>query len=164
LLDNGCENYYQQLQVYERINEGSFSSACLSGLFELSRLRLPTQEEEEKKSVAEDPIHLKVAKRTAPVLINRCKDLLKKFTNEEKIMGIMPLPKNRLTELLKLLEMLKNLEIPDGAIERKGPKAHLQELFLPLCDLIIAKETEVKEALREIFVEFSKGFISNEYN
>lgn len=159
LLDNGCENYYQELRNCERIIEDSFSCACLSGLFELSRLRLPTPEEEEKKAVAEDPVYLKVAKRTAPVLINRCKDLLKKFVNEEKVMGIMPLPKNRALELLKLLEMIKNLEIPEGAIERKGTKGHLEELFLPLTDLIIAKEPEVKEALREIFIEYSKKFI-----
>ena len=159
MLDKGCENYYQQLQGYDMVINETFSSACLSGLFELSRLRLPTQEEEEKKSAAEDPIYLKVAKRTTPVLINRCKDLLKKFTNEEKIMGIMPLSQNRLSELLRLLEMLKNLEIPDGALERKGPKAHLQELFLPLCDLIIAKENEVKDALKEIFIEYAKFYV-----
>ena len=158
LLDNGCENYYQELRNYSNDSEESFSSACLSGLFELSRLRLPTQEEEEKKAVAEDPVYLKVAKRTTPVLINRCKDMLKKFVNEEKSMGIMPLPRHRELELLRLLELIRNLEIPEGAIERKGSKAHLQELFLALCELIIAKESDVKEALKEIFIDYAKAF------
>ncbi|OMJ79666.1 hypothetical protein SteCoe_20288 [Stentor coeruleus] len=159
LLDNGCENYYQQSTNFESPEQESFSSACLSGLFELSKLRQSTQEEEEKKSVAEDPVYLKVAKRTTPVLINRCRELLKKFANEEKMMGIMPLPKNKETELLKLIEMLKKLEIPEGVVEGKGSKGHLKELFLSFCDLIIAKEPEVKEALREVFIEYHNSLV-----
>ena len=161
LIDNGCENYYQQIQSSEKAVAELFSCVCLSALFDLSKLRTPTQEEVEKKSVAEDPIYLKISKRTAPVLINRCKDMLKKFLNEEKIMGIMPLAKNRVSALLQLLELIKKLELPEGAIERKGSKAHLQELFLQLSDLIIAKEIEVKEALKEIFIEYHKFFIAN---
>jgi hypothetical protein len=84
---------------------------------------------------------------------------LKKFVNEEKMMGIMPLPKNKETELLKLLEMLRKLEIPEGTVEGKGYKGHLKELFLSFCDLIIAKEPEVKEALREVFIEYHKGLV-----
>ena len=161
LLDNGCDNYYQQLQISDKPITELFSFACLSGLFELSKLRISTPEEVEKKSAAEDPVYLKVAKRTAPVLINRCKDILKKFLNEEKAMGIMLLSKNRIIELVQLLEMIKNLEIPDGALERKGNKAHLQELFLSLCELVVFKEIEVKEIVKEIFVEYYKLFITN---
>ncbi|OMJ78327.1 hypothetical protein SteCoe_21882 [Stentor coeruleus] len=159
LLDNGCENYYSQHFSIDSTEKESFSSTCLTGLFELSKLRQPTQEEEEKKSVAEDPVHLKVAKRTAPVLIKRCKEVLIKFVNEEKMMGIMPLQKNKEVELVKILQMLAKLEIPEGVVEGKGKKGHLQELFLTLCELVIAKEPDVKEALREVFIEYHKGLI-----
>ena len=73
----------------------------------------------------------------------------------------MLLSKNRIIELVQLLEMIKNLEIPDGALERKGNKAHLQELFLSLCELVVFKEIEVKEIVKEIFVEYYKLFITN---
>lgn len=153
LLDNGCDNYYQNIQIYDKINDKSFPFACLSGLFELCKAKPPKN----GKEIPEDEVYYEIAKKTIPVLINRCKDIIKKFAEEEKILGIMPLSKNRLQELLKLLEMLKNFEMPSGIIKGKGNKPHLEELFLPLCDLIIAKEIEVKEALREVFIEFSKG-------
>jgi hypothetical protein len=154
LLDKGCENYYQVYRSYEFSVDESFSFACLTGLFELSRVREPTQEEEDKKPVAEDPLYLKVAKKTTPVLVRRCQELLEKFVNEEKGMGIMPLPKHREMELVKLLELIKKLEVPEGVLKKPGKKAHLFELYLVLCDLVIAKEVEVKDALKDVLIEF----------
>ena len=74
--------------------------------------------------------------------------------NEEKEMGIMPLPKHREIELVQLLGLIKKLEVPEGVLPRPGRKAHLFELYLILCDLVVAKEVEVKEALRDVLVEF----------
>ena len=159
LLDKGCDNYYQVYRSYEFSVDESFSFACLAGLFELSRLREPTKEEEDKKPVAEDPLYLKVAKKTTPVLIKRCQELLQKFVNEEKEMGIMPLPKHREIELVQLLGLIKKLEVPEGVLPRPGRKAHLFELYLVLCDLVVAKEVEVKEALRDVLVEFFERLV-----
>lgn len=156
LLDSCCDNYYRTFHAQELSLQNSLSSVCLSGLFDLSRSRPATPEEEEKKSVAEEPINLKIAKRITPVLISRCKDLLKRFANEERMMGQMPLPKGRLIELLEVLHSLRKLEIPQGVLSRPGPKAHLIELFPQLCELITAKEAEVKEALKQIFLEVSR--------
>lgn len=153
ILDGCCNNYYYVYRIYEFSVDQSFGFACLSELFELSRLREPTQEEKDKKPVAEDPLYIKIAKKTVPVLISRCQELLTQFVQEEKSMGIMPLAKNRELELTSLLKLIKSLEIPENILKKPGKKAHLFDLYLDLCDLIIAKEIDVKDLLREIFIE-----------
>ena len=73
-------------------------------------------------------------------------------------MGQMPLAKGRLVEILEVLDCLKKLKIPEGVLQRSGPKAHLIELFPQLCELITAKDLEVKEALKEVFLEVTTVF------
>jgi hypothetical protein len=149
LLDSGCNNYYRAFHSQELSMHNSLSSVCLSGLFELSRAQTHEKEDEIEN------LSVKIAKRTTPVLISKCQDLLKKFANEEKLLGQMPLPKGRIFELLEVLENLRTFEIPEGVLERPGKKAHLIELFPQLCELITAKEQEVKESLKQVFLEIA---------
>ena len=141
LLDECCDNYYRAFHAEELSYENSLSSTSIAGLFALS-----------KASGKE------LTQRILPVLIERCKILLTKFATEEKLMGQMPLPKGRLLEILEILNWLKSLEVPPEVLQRPGPKAHLIELFPQLCELISAKELELKEKLKEVFLEITKVF------
>ena len=139
LLDSGCENYYRSF--HDLSFQGSLSSVCLGGLFQLCTPNFDT----------------KVAKRVIPVLISRCRNLLKKYSSEERISGQMPLPKARQNEVIELLKMLKQLEVPEGVLSRPGPKGHLIELFAHLSELITAKDPEVKEVLKDLFLEIGSN-------
>jgi len=62
-------------------------------------------------------------------MIERCKDLLQRFIEEDKTYGKMPLHKGRIVELMEILKNLRELEINDGILPRPGKKSHLIDLF-----------------------------------
>lgn len=70
----------------------------------------------------------------------------------------MPLPQGRMLELVEILKNLKELETPPDILPRPGRKSHLIELFPHLCELITAKEQEVKVLLKEVFLEIAEQF------
>jgi len=62
-------------------------------------------------------------------------------------------------EVTGVLESIKQLEVPSG-VSGKGSKAHLIDLFPNLCDLITSREPDIKELLKEVFLELSTTFNS----
>jgi len=106
---------------------------------------------------------MKIARLVIPHLMNRCKDLLQRFTQEEKQSGTFPIARSRLKEVSFVLKQLLVLEMHPELNEEKpksalfsGKKRHLLKLFPLLCDCITTKEPEVKELLKEIFHEVAK--------
>ncbi len=55
-------------------------------------------------------IRRKIATITTPVLINRCRDTLKKYTSDEQKSGSMTLPRQRVSEAVFTLEKLRQLD------------------------------------------------------
>ena len=104
-----------------------------------------------------------------PILIKRCKEILKKFLADEIKSGSMPLSRSRLEDIKYVLDKLKKLEIyPDyNKIEEinnkisdknkkednepeimefilKKKKSHLISLLPLLSEFITTKENEIK--------------------
>jgi len=52
-------------------------------------------------------IKRKIATTTTPVLINRCRETLKKYANDEMKSGNMSLPRQRVSEAAFILEKLR---------------------------------------------------------
>mmetsp|Transcript_32957 Transcript_32957/g.57855 ORF Transcript_32957/g.57855 Transcript_32957/m.57855 type:complete len:1408 (+) Transcript_32957:50-4273(+) len=152
LLDEGCSNYYRGYHKHDPSLQQSLASVCLAALLDLSRAR------EVAVEVTEETLQLKIARRTVPVLLDRCKDMISRFIVEERQSGMMPLPRSRQKEIAELLHNLRNLEIPEQVLNRQGPKQHLLELFPSLCELVTAKDIEIREELKELLIEVSKAF------
>ena len=72
-------------------------------------------------------IKKKIANSTTPILINRCKDTLKKYSHDEQKSGSISLPRQRINECVFILEKLRTLDCyPDSSIgKQKYKKSHL---------------------------------------
>jgi C-terminal region of Mon2 protein len=95
----------------------TLSKYCLNNLFELCRFQPYAQnlftEEEESPGTQDKRIHeikKKIAQTTTPVLINRCRDTLKKYASDEQKSGNMTLPRQRVSEAVFILEKLRQLD------------------------------------------------------
>ena len=64
-------------------------------------------------------IKLKIAKIATPILVNRCKQTLKKFIKDEQKVGSVGLSKARTNEVVFILDKLRNLDCyPASQIQR----------------------------------------------
>ena len=160
----------------------SISKVCISNLFELCRFKTPEVLKREINVQNFNPddyvkIKEKIAKMCTPILIKRCKEILKKFLSDEIKSGAMPLSRSRLEDIKYVLDKLKKLEIyPDynkiedlkekkeeNKIEEnneqqeiigfilKKKKSHLISLLPLLSEFITTKENEIKILVKDIF-------------
>ena len=170
---------------YESHNESSgsvtssISKVCISNLFELCKFKTPEilkREINDKNFNADDYVKIKekIAKMCTPILIKRCKEILKKFLADEIKSGSMPLSRSRLEDIKYVLEKLKKLEIyPEyNKIDEmsgnkkeinyengqeimnfilKKKKSHLISLLPLLSEFITTKENEIKILVKDIF-------------
>jgi len=107
--------------------------------------------------------HMAISKLVAPLLMNRCREVLHRFVIEDKKSGHFPMARSKLAEVCFVLKQLQTLElhpdIPDEPSKshlQTGRKRHLLKLFPLLCDCITTKEAEVKELLKDVFHEAAK--------
>ena len=158
----------------------SISKVCISNLFELCKFKTPEVLKREINVQNFNPddyvkIKEKIAKMCTPILIKRCKEILKKFLADEIKSGSMPLSRSRLEDIKYVLDKLKKLEIyPDynkiedirgkkevkmeeneqqeimGFILKKK-KSHLISLLPLLSEFITTKENEIKILVKDIF-------------
>ena len=84
-----------------------------------------------------------------PILVNRCRQSLKKFVTDEQKAGAVPLPRSRVTEVCFTLRKLQELESVD--------KSHLLQLLPTFAELVISNEQQLKEVLRIIFLDISEA-------
>jgi len=52
----------------------------------------------------------KISAQTTPILINRCKDILQKFSQDEHSSGSIKLPQSRVLEVIFVLKELQLLQ------------------------------------------------------
>lgn len=119
---------------------------------------------------------IKIAKICSKILIQKTIEILKRYRDDEKKSGNMPLNKERIKDLFDLLNSLKNLELfpninwldieEDEEKEKenlnifdllsKTKKMHLIYLQPILYDFIYTKEEEIKDIVKTIFEEIEK--------
>ncbi len=112
-------------------------------------------------------------------MIKKCREILKKYIDDENRSGSIPLSRNRIEDVKFVLENLKALEIISSASESDDPevitnmdlasnnyfqnavanskRAHLFNLIHTFSDLVMTKENEIRLIVKEIF-----KIISNE--
>ena len=139
IIDTGCESYYKAIHASELFLSKSFPNSCFNSLLTLCK--------ENSKSSA----------LAVPVFVARCKETITKFSKEEKLSGQMPLPKAKLLDMLDFLNEIKKLDIASGSFANSGKKAHLLEIFPQLCELITVKDADIKESLKQVFLEISRN-------
>ena len=126
-------------------------------------------EQSESPTTSDKRIHeikRKIASTTTPVLINRCRDTLKKYASDEQKSGNMTLPRQRVSEAVFILEKLRQLDCyPEvaGALPQAGKskKSHLVQLMPVFADLVLSNEASLKEHLRLIFLDISEAIAEN---
>ena len=103
-------------------------------------------------------IKRKIATITTPVLINRCRDTLKKYAMDEMKSGNMSLPRQRVSEAAFILEKLRQLDCyPEIQSQYKSKKGHLVSLMPIFAELVMSNEAGLKEHLRLIFLDISEA-------
>ena len=187
LLDIGC-NF--DINSNSQINSSSFSRVVVNNLFELCRFK---DDETAQKGINNlnlesvgisnldeyNKIKGKLSKITTPILIKKCREILKKYIEDEMKSGSIPLTRTRVEDIKFVLEMLKNHEIYTSIIESDDPevisnmdigsnnyfqnavassrKAHLFNLIHTFSDMVMTKENEIRLIVKDIF-----KIISNE--
>ena len=192
LLDMGCNvdyssyNYNTSLNV----NSSTISQICILNLFELCSYKsnediLKENQTQianfnEEKQIEFINMKIKIAKICTPILIKRCRDMLKKFLEDEIKSGAMPLLRSRFEEVKFVFDKIKALEVypnflcldsgsnnsNNGKVSiddlcvmdviSKSRKAHLFYLHPILAEFITTKENEVKIIIRDIFKMISE--------
>ena len=179
LLDIGSSLENESNNEFSGSVTSSISKVCISNLFELCKFKTPEILKREINVQNFNPddyvkIKEKIAKMCTPILIKRCKEILKKFLADEIKSGSMPLSRSRLEDIKYVLDKLKKLEIypdynkieeikgknKDNKIENepeltefilKKKKSHLISLLPLLSEFITTKENEIKILVKDIF-------------
>ena len=196
IIDRGCSNQFGS-QAASSSASSNLSRYCFNNMFELCRYQ-PSQaahlaaDTQSPRSGQRDPsaeafqtslseIKLKIARIATPILINRCKQTLKRFIKDEQKVGSVGMPKSRISEVVFILDKLRDLDCyPSSQMQRASTaslgsqrasnasiaggnfkKSHLIELMPILSELILRNEQPVKEALRSIFLEISTALNDN---
>ena len=169
------------------INDGESSSISLNQnfineLFKLCKYKIKKDilaeinflniKIEEEKFVQN---YIKISKILTNLLIQKIIDILKKFREDEKKIGDMPLNRIRINEIISVLNNVKNFETypnfndlnkigdqkdnnEDGKIFdsiSKSRKIHLFYIHPILNDFIFSKENSIKNIVKQIFNEIT---------
>ena len=188
LLDSGC-NFDCNLND-SQVNSSSFSRVCISNLFELCKFKNEDSirkgkfiiyfEIEDISNIDEYiKIKTKLSKIATPILIKKCRDILKKFIDDENKSGVIPMTRARIEDVKFVLDKLKTHEIHSRLPENDDPeiiinmdinsnnyfqnavtasrKSHLFNLIRIFSDFVTTKDNEIRLIIKEIF-----KIISNE--
>lgn len=102
---------------------------------------------------------MEVAKVLAPLLFQKCQDVIKQFIQADSLSN--PVEKSRLFEVQLVLEHLRKLDL-HTKLEMKelkksaGKKRHLVAMYPLFCECITTKDERVRALLKEIFRELGK--------
>lgn len=187
IIDKGCS-----ANQGERTGSGfgstlggsNLSRYCFNNMFELCRYvppppsqlakeaeefeSSPTLEQEKDLQNNINEIKLKIARIATPILINRCRQTLKKFISDEQKVGSVGMSKGRISETVFIIERLRDLDCYPAQLISGGQgqtgaftKGHLIELMPIFSELILRNEQAIKESLRLIFLEISAALNQN---
>ncbi|KAF2552935.1 hypothetical protein F2Q68_00036618 [Brassica cretica] len=130
-----------------------FSLTCLQKLFSLSSF-----ETEKWHSTRAE-----VSRISITTLMERCEFILSRFLIDENNLGTRPIPTARLEEIIFTLQELDRLTIhPETASvlqlrpslknilqeDNRDSRAHLLVLFPSLCEIVLSRETPVRELVQ----------------
>lgn len=175
LLDLGCNFDYCTLS-YGSQSTSSISRVCIQNLFDLCRYKseeiLGGEVDDDKEEYIR--IKVKIAKMSTPILLKRCKEILKTFYDDELKQGSMPLVRSRIDDMKYVLENLKNLEVysnyhlVDESSNKKSPdevsifdtimrsrKSHLFNLMPFFSEFILCKDQDIKILVKDIFKQIN---------
>lgn len=132
-----------------------FSLGCLQMMFSLCSF-----------SLKDDwpPARTAVSTVSIDILIKRCEIILKQFLIDENDLGERPLPTVRINETIFVLQELSHMLIHSETVAVLNLPAHLKEtietcethayhthllvLFPSLCDLVVSRETRIRELVQ----------------
>lgn len=155
MIDNGCNAEYGHNSEFSNKN---YSTFCLNNLFTLCQQLDPNE------GIADTEIREELAKLSAPVLIKRCREMIEMYIMDERRTGSMSMKRSRITEMIFVLEKLKNLDLVEGCLTKEGgkrealiegKKAHLMLLMPLLSHCVTSKELEIRDKLKDIFLSIS---------
>ncbi|XP_039027899.1 protein MON2 homolog [Hibiscus syriacus] len=142
-----------------------FSLKCLQALFSLSIFNDEPETDNWSSTRSE------VSKIAIMVLMTRCECILNRFLVDENDLGDRPLPTARLTEVSFVLHELAHMVIhadtasiipicphlKTGLAEGNPKKrSHLLLLFPTLCELVVSRETRVRELVQVLLKLIAK--------
>ncbi|KAL1917432.1 uncharacterized protein VTP21DRAFT_3825 [Calcarisporiella thermophila] len=133
-----------------------FSYACFGCLFELcaerpGELRAGEPHEQATDKSAEGSVEARrrIARITAPALLERCAFIIKAFSADKGLLGRAPFPRVRHDEAIFVLKQLLSLRVQPGALDDldttrwqikpealRGSRAHLFVLYPILCEVL----------------------------
>ncbi|CAH9087132.1 unnamed protein product [Cuscuta europaea] len=130
-----------------------FSLTCLQKLFSLSS----------QGTIDQSSTRSEVSKISIAILMTRCECILDKFLKDENELGDRPLPAARIEEVLFVLQELARLalhsvtasvlplhpQLKNALVkENHANHLHLVVLFPSFCELVISRETRVRELVQ----------------
>ncbi|CAN8255686.1 unnamed protein product [Cochlearia groenlandica] len=133
----------------------TFSLTCLEKLFSLSSFSSETENWHSTRA--------EVSKIAIVTLMDRCIFILNRFLIDESNLGKRQIPVTRLEEIIFTLQKLDSLAIhPEAASvlplqpylksilheENRDTRAHLLVLFPSLCEIVLSRETSVRELVQ----------------
>lgn len=158
LLDLGCNFDYNSSSISGSVSSGSISKVCISNLFDLCSFKNEELMRKEVKENADDyvKIKIKIAKMSTPILLRRCKEILKSYFDDELNYGSMPLQKSRIEDVKYVLENLKNLEVYPNyhIVEEEDPKNKKLNEEPEMYDVIMKNRKSPLFTLLPFFSEF----------
>jgi hypothetical protein len=91
------------------------SRYCFNNLFDLCKFKEDDHmycfdPEEESKVRRGSDTSQRIARIATPILINRCRQTLRKFVTDEIKVGSLSMPRNRINEAVFILDRLKTLD------------------------------------------------------
>ncbi|KAL1220843.1 hypothetical protein V5N11_016851 [Cardamine amara subsp. amara] len=132
-----------------------FSLTCLQKLFSLSSFSSETEDWQSTRA--------EVSRISIIMLMGRCEFILSRFLIDENNLGNRPIPTARLEEIIFALQELDRLTIhPEAASvlplqpnlktilreDNRDTRAHLLVLFPSLCEIVLSRETRVRELVQ----------------
>uniref|UniRef100_A0A1J3F4G6 Protein MON2-like protein n=1 Tax=Noccaea caerulescens TaxID=107243 RepID=A0A1J3F4G6_NOCCA len=143
---------------------GRFSLTCLQKLFSLSSFSSETENWHSTRA--------EVSKISIITLMDRCEFILSRFLIDEKNLGNRRIPITRLEEIIFTLQELDRLTIhPEVASvlplqpylktilreDNRDTRAHLLVLFPSLCEIVLSRETSVRELVQVLLRAIATG-------
>lgn len=133
----------------EQINREDFMRECYSILFKIISI------------TDESGNAFNVAKKALPLVMEKSKNIIRKFISDDKLSGSLPLPSSRVVEVTFILQNFLTMRIQNSLWEeeakfdflKQSNKRHLWEIFILLCDCITTKDPDFKHLLQEILKE-----------
>lgn len=125
------------------LTSAGFKQYCLFNLFQICKFGNQSPSEGESDSFKQ--MKIKISNQSTPIMLKRCKGILKKFSQDESRSGSINMNETRVQEIVMILKELMQLA---NSIDETNRSHFLIELMPNLTDLITSNNKEIKEHLK----------------